>query len=147
MNDPTLSKVLKWSIENSSATATAEGGPRTKLTAEDLAAVMGQVTSEPQQMDENMAIIRYPGMDQANRIRALLNYQQIIENLDNANLMQTKGHWEPMVTLLEEEDDEIRRLAAWCLGTAVQNNRNTQERVSDHFLPIQTSPLTVYSSS
>jgi hsp70-interacting protein len=147
MNDPTLSKVLKWSIENSSASATAEDGPRTKLTAEDLAALWTQVKSEPKQMDENMEIIRYPGMDQANRIVALENYQQIIENLDNANLMQTKGHWEPMVTLLEEEDAKIRCLAAFCLGTAVQNNRNTQERVCDRFLPTQTSPLTVYSSS
>jgi hypothetical protein len=35
----------------------------------------------------------------------------------------------PLVEELEAEEHERRMMAAWCVGTAVQNNEKAQERV------------------
>ena len=56
------------------------------------------------------------------------NFEQLIENLDNANNMDVLGLWAPLVQLLKSEEAELRRYAAWCVGTAVQNNVKAQER-------------------
>ena len=36
--------------------------------------------------------------------------------------------WTPLIELLAAEETEIRKMAAWCVGTAVQNNQTAQER-------------------
>jgi hypothetical protein len=33
------------------------------------------------------------------------------------------------VELLKHEEAEMRRMAAWCIGTAVQNNEKAQDKV------------------
>lgn len=41
--------------------------------------------------------------------------------------------WTPLVGVLGDEEGELRLMAAWCVGTAVQNNEKAQERVSFFF--------------
>ena len=63
------------------------------------------------------------------RLTAFDNFEQLIESLDNANNLEKLSLWTPLLSLLEHEERELRRMAAWCVGTAVQNNFKTQERL------------------
>ena len=77
-----------------------------------------------------MQVIQNEEAELEHRGTAFDNFEQLIENLDNANNIESLGLWTPLVEQLENKDAELRRYAAWCCGTAVQNNIRTQERVS-----------------
>jgi hypothetical protein len=80
-------------------------------------------------MKESMAAIRSPDISLPNKLIAFDNFEQLIEQIDNANNMQPLGLWTPLLAVLESEEPDLRRMAAWCMGTAVQNNIKAQERV------------------
>ncbi|KAK2839278.1 hypothetical protein FQN49_006294 [Arthroderma sp. PD_2] len=42
--------------------------------------------------------------------------------------MDPLGLWAPLVDTLKDEEAEVRKMAAWCVGTAVQNNEQSQEK-------------------
>lgn len=136
MNDPGLNTLLKWSIENSDATKNSTEDtstqPRTQLNPELLAQLMGG-PSDADRMKDAMAAIYHPEVDLENKLIAWDNFEQLVENLDNANNMENLGLWMPLVGKLEDGEKEVRIFALWCLGTAVQNNIKCQERVSFDF--------------
>ena len=141
--DPNLNQLLKWSIENSEASRTDTSSTTdTKAQREDwpagrslnpeaLKALMGG-PSDAQLMQEAMASIQSPNVLLEKKLVAFDNFEQLIENLDNANNMESLGLWTPLVGQLESEEPEIRKMAAWCAGTAVQNNSQAQDRVCRH---------------
>jgi hsp70-interacting protein len=63
------------------------------------------------------------------KLVAFDNFEQLIENLDNANNLAPLGLWTPLLASLAHSDLEMRTMAAWCVGTAVQNNLPSQERL------------------
>lgn len=63
------------------------------------------------------------------KLVAFDNFEQLIENLDNANNLEPLALWTPLLSCLSIKESEIRRMAAWCIGTAVQNNEKSQERL------------------
>jgi len=63
------------------------------------------------------------------RLIAFDNFEQLIENLDNANNLEPLALWTPLLSCLGNKEGEIRKMAAWCVGTAVQNNERSQERL------------------
>ncbi|KAK8200701.1 hsp70 nucleotide exchange factor fes1 [Zalaria obscura] len=135
MNDPKLNSVLKWAIENSDASRNdpsaghdpaAASNPSKGLDPELLASLMGG-PSDADLMMESMAAIHSPEVDLENKMVAWDNFEQLIENLDNANNMANLGLWQPLVQKLEDEEAEVRRMALWCIATAVQNNIKSQE--------------------
>lgn len=137
--DPGLNNLLKWSIQNSqtgSADASstsdtnAEGPSDRSLNAEALHSLMGG-PSDADLMRESMAAVASPQVTLDNKLVAFDNFEQLIENLDNANNMEILGLWEPLAGLLASEEPELRRYAAWCLGTAVQNNIKSQSKVKE----------------
>lgn len=140
MNDPTLSNLLKWGIKNSSAAKTNGGETEADTTAapptdssrglnsEMLAALLGG-PSDADRMRDAMAAILSPEVDLDNKMIAFDNFELLVENIDNANNMGNLGLWMPLVDVLDSPESELRRMAAWCLGTAVQNNEKAQERV------------------
>ncbi|KAG9200613.1 hsp70 nucleotide exchange factor fes1 [Epicoccum nigrum] len=129
MNDPNLNTLLKWSVENSKVSEGAEP-PKTQLNAEALAALFGgNMKSDAQMMKDNMEVIKREECDLEDRITAFDNFEQLIENLDNANNLESLNLWIPLIAQLESKEAEIRRYAAWCIGTAVQNNIKTQEKL------------------
>lgn len=81
-------------------------------------------------MEMNMKVIQDAEMSIEDRLKACDNFEQLVEQLDNANSMESLGLWVPLIQELEDEHPDIRAFAAWCCGTAVQNNIRTQERVS-----------------
>lgn len=80
------------------------------------------------------------------KVSAFDDFEMLIENLDNANNMENLGLWTKLVDQLEHEEDEIRKYAAWCTGTAVENNARAQERVNGRFADYHGPMLTFAAS-
>lgn len=134
-SDKKLNDLLKWSIENSDATRndpTAQVAPNggTQLTPELLSAIMGG-PSEADLMKANMEIIvtNDESVSHDDKLVAFDNFEQLIESLDNANNIANLGLWTPLLDQLRSDKSDVRKMAAWCVGTAVQNNAVTQEKL------------------
>ncbi|KAL6702725.1 hsp70 nucleotide exchange factor fes1 [Coniothyrium glycines] len=133
MNDPGLNNLLKWGIQNSkvsTADAATADLPQQKIDAEALQRLMTGMSgpSDADLMRESMQVISNDEAELEHKITAFENFELLIEQLDNANNMEPLGLWTPLVKQLESEEAELRRQAAWCCATAVQNNIKTQER-------------------
>ncbi|PGH03051.1 hypothetical protein AJ80_08746 [Polytolypa hystricis UAMH7299] len=147
--DPSMQSLLKWGIENSqpsttnpstdndsSAAATtttttttgATGAPRS-LSPSALQRLFFNTPSDAELMKAAMHVIRSTDATLENKLVAFDNFEQLVENLDNANNMDVLGLWAPLVQELEAEEAERRMMAAWCIGTAVQNNERAQEKL------------------
>ena len=135
--DPGMNSLLKWRIENSenpSADPTSTTDPKPErpsgrpINAEALNSLFGG-PSDADLMKESMAAILSPQIALEHKLVAFDNFEQLIENLDNANNMEALGLWAPLVQLLESDVADLRRYAAWCVGTAVQNNVKAQARL------------------
>ena len=136
MTDPGLNSLLKWGVENSDASRATSSQPSetnrapiSGLNAEALKALMGG-PSDAELMKDSMAAIQSPDVPLEDKLVAFDNFEQLIEQIDNANNMESLGLWTPLIQCLGYEEAELRRMAAWCAGTAVQNNARAQERVS-----------------
>lgn len=131
MTDPGLNSLLSWSIENSDAARDPDLPTREPkgLSADALRALMGG-PSDADLMRQAMTIIVSgdPEATHDAKMAAFDNFEQLIENLDNANNMEPLGLWEPLISQLDSPEADFRRMAAWCIGTAVQNNEKSQER-------------------
>ncbi|KAJ3486688.1 hypothetical protein NLG97_g6563 [Lecanicillium saksenae] len=134
MDDKRLKELLHWSIENSengsapSPGAAAAAAPTSNLTPDVMAALMGG-PSEADLMRASMEIITSADVSLENKLIAFDNFEQLIESLDNANNMANLNLWTPLLAQLADGEAEIRTMAAWCVGTAVQNNEKTQEKL------------------
>lgn len=133
-----MNQLLKWSIENSESTRnepTASTDPEAErpsgpgLSQEAIQSLMGG-PSDAELMKQSMDAIQSPDVALEHKLVAFDNFEQLIEIIDNANNMQALGLWTPLKEQLCHQDADMRRMAAWCLGTAVQNNQKSQERVS-----------------
>lgn len=130
MADPALNDLLRWGIENSDASRhNTSQPPRSDLNPDVLRALLGG-PSDADRMKEAMAAILDPEVDLESKVTAFDNFEQLIEGIDNANNMEPLGMWPHLVSLLKHEESELRRMAAWCVGTAVQNNNKAQQLVS-----------------
>ncbi|KAB8237805.1 Hsp70 nucleotide exchange factor FES1 [Aspergillus alliaceus] len=134
--DANMNNLLKWSITNSTSqqsdnpnasnntpNATARG-----LTPEMLSALFGG-PSDADLMKAAMEALHSDEVDLENKLIAFDNFEQLIESIDNANNLEPLGLWTPLVGLLKHEEAEMRRMAAWCIGTAVQNNEKAQDKL------------------
>lgn len=155
--DKNLNALLKWSIEaqtagtsnatgvtsidnnddstttttNAEATGAAPApARRSDLTPEVLAALMGG-PSDADLMRQSMEVVTSAdaSVTPEDRLVAFDNFEQLIESLDNANNIASLGLWTPLLASLAHGEREVRRYAAWCVGTAVQNNEKSQERL------------------
>ncbi|KAM7184823.1 hypothetical protein V8F33_012774 [Rhypophila sp. PSN 637] len=88
--------------------------------------------SEAELMKAAIEVITSPASENValeEKLIAFDNLEQLIESLDNANNLEPLALWSPLLSVLEHEESELRKMAAWCVGTAVQNNVKTQERL------------------
>ena len=137
-----MNQLLKWSIENtdvSQSDPTSTTDPKASrpsgrpINADALKALFGG-PSDAELMKQSMAAILSPDVPLEEKLVAFDNFEQLIEIIDNANNLDSLGLWTPLIGLLAEKAPDLRRMAAWCLGTAVQNNVKGQDRVSDESL-------------
>jgi hypothetical protein len=135
--DRGLNELLKWGVENSGASRqpTDPSDPSTVpppttrgLNEDALKALMGG-PSDADLMRESMAALLSDELDLDNKMVAFDNFEQLVETIDNANNMEPLGLWTPLVGLLGHKEADMRRMAAWCIGTAVQNNEKAQDKV------------------
>jgi hypothetical protein len=132
--DPRLNELLKWGVENSTTSSDdSSEAPRansSNLDPQIVAALFGG-PSDADLMKEAMAVILSADPEDTldNKLIAFDNFEQLIENLDNANNLGPLALWSPLLSCLAHEAHEIRMMAAWCVGTAVQNNEKSQERL------------------
>jgi hsp70-interacting protein len=130
--DKGLNSLLSWGIENSDPSRNPDQpakGP-SGLSAEALRSLMGG-PSDADLMKEAIAIISSPDPEitHESKMTAFDNFEQLVEQIDNANNLEPLGLWTPLLALLQSETADFRRMAAWCVGTAVQNNVKAQERL------------------
>lgn len=152
--DKGMSNLLQWSIENSAnGQPTQSTGvtlpqqsqdgtqPRSTVSQQPAAqprglnedairALMGG-PSDADLMKESMTVILHPEADLEAKVIAFDNLEQLIENLDNANNLTPLGLWPPLLEQLKNPNAELRKMAAWCVGTAVQNNLKCQQTLLD----------------
>jgi len=134
--DKGMSNLLQWSIENSanghSTDESAQPTPEPRgLTQDALRSLMGG-PSDADLMKQAMTVIVHPEATLEDKLIAFDNFEQMIENLDNANNMDALGLWPPLMNQLDNSEAEIRKMAAWCIGTAVQNNEKCQQQLLSH---------------
>ena len=143
--DPRLNELLKWGIENSAANSKASSNPNLPEGTRGLSSAAIQTLfggpSDADLMREAMKAITSSEIDRDNKMTAFDNFHMLIEDLNNANNienislegngdgMDKRGLWDPLLEQLRHQEAEMRRMAAWCVGTAVQNNENTQRKV------------------
>ncbi len=130
--DKGLNSLLSWGIENSAAGRNPDqpaSEPKT-FSAEALRSLMGG-PSDADLMKEGMAIITSadPEITHDSKMTAFDNFEQLVENIDNANNLESMGLWTPLLDQLSNPSADLRRMGAWCIGTAVQNNIKAQERL------------------
>jgi len=131
-----LNELLKWGVENSkpsdnSTTTRSQTSARDSsagLNAAALAELLGG-PSDADRMRGAMTAILAPTseVDLENKLIAWDNLEQLIEQIDNANNMFSLGLWTPLIQQLDSEEAQMRRMSAWCISTAVQNNVKCQE--------------------
>lgn len=132
--DKNLNTLLKWSIENSTSSDGAAAAPpqqqQRPVDPEILKALFGG-PSEAELMKAAMEVITStdPEVTLESKLVAFDNLEQLIESLDNANNLSNLSLWTPLLGMLESDHADLRRMAAWCVGTAVQNNEPSQERL------------------
>ncbi|PTU18722.1 hypothetical protein P175DRAFT_0503528 [Aspergillus ochraceoroseus IBT 24754] len=142
--DPNMNNLLKWGIQNSTqngeqpsddtnananTTTTANGTDTSRgLTPQMLSALFGG-PSDADLMKAAMEALHSDEVDLENKMIAFDNFEQLLESIDNANNLEPLGLWTPLVQLLQHEEADMRRMAAWCVGTAVQNNEKAQDKV------------------
>ena len=134
--DPGLNSLLQWGIENSAASNPNADGtqpsqsietPKSRgLNAEALARLMGG-PSDADLMREAMTVIQNPESTLDSKMVAFDNFEQLVESIDNANNLDQLGLWDPLIAQLSSTESSLRKMAAWCIGTAVQNNMKAQE--------------------
>lgn len=147
--DPGLNELLKWSVENSDVSRqptdpndpSSVPPPTTRgLNEEALKALMGG-PSDADLMKESMAALLSDEVDLDNKMVAFDNFEQLVETIDNANNMEPLGLWTPLVGLLGHKEADMRRMSAWCIGTAVQNNEKGQDKVRTLFFKYNTHAM------
>ncbi|KAJ5180301.1 Hsp70 nucleotide exchange factor fes1 [Penicillium capsulatum] len=134
--DPQMNKLLKWSVQNSpqqNADGTTTAPPSAEEAARNLTPDMVNALfggpSEAELMKAAMEVLHSNESDLENKLIAFDNFEQLIESIDNANNLEPLGLWTPLIQLLKHEDADMRRMAAWCVGTAVQNNTKAQDKL------------------
>ncbi|KAK4505396.1 hypothetical protein PRZ48_003359 [Zasmidium cellare] len=130
-----LNQLLQWGIENSDSSRNAappdqQRDPSRGLSSKMLSELLGG-PSDADRMREAMTAIVAPldQIDLENKLIAWDNLEQLIEQIDNANNMDSMGLWPPLLQQLDHEESEMRKGAAACCSTAVQNNVKSQEKL------------------
>lgn len=60
------------------------------------------------------------------RLTAFDNLELLVEQIDNASNLDVLKLWPPLLSMLSSPEADLRRYAAWVIGTAVQNNPKAQ---------------------
>ncbi|KAG8740705.1 hsp70 nucleotide exchange factor fes1 [Ceratobasidium sp. 414] len=122
-----MESILKWSIEN-----TPEDAPRTIPSAERMKeldpAIIDMILgkSDAVVMKEKLAFAVDEAREEDERVEALDDFEMLVEQIDNANNLESLKMWEPLLELMRSPVAGVQRHAIWIVGTAVHNNSTAQ---------------------
>ena len=127
--DPTT--VTTETTDTTEASRTADVGARTGTRTLD-PALIEALLGGPSDADLMRAAIETitdpdPQITHETRLTAFDNFELLVESIDNANNLAALNLWAPLLSCLAHPDADIRRMAAWSVGTAVQNNERCQD--------------------
>jgi len=63
------------------------------------------------------------------RLTAFDNLEMLVEQIDNATNLENLKLWPLLLSMLDSPESQLRRYAAWTIGTAVQNNPKAQNHL------------------
>ncbi|KAK7187039.1 hypothetical protein DPSP01_005900 [Paraphaeosphaeria sporulosa] len=134
MNNPKFNDLLKWGIENSEVSRNdpnAPKNPNTQLDPQTLQEILSGMSgpSDADMMKYKMEVIQHPEATLEQKVIAFEDFEMMIQGIDNANNLEPLKLWTPLIEQLEHEEADLRKYAAWCAGTAVENNVKAQERL------------------
>ncbi|KAJ4287584.1 hsp70 nucleotide exchange factor fes1 [Kalmusia sp. IMI 367209] len=134
MNNPRMNDLLKWGIENSEASRNdpnAPKDPNTQLDPQTLQEILSGISapSDAEMMKRKMEVITQPDYTLDQKVDAFEDFEMLVQGIDNANNLESLKLWTPLIEQLEHEEPDLRKYAAWCAGTAVENNIKAQERL------------------
>lgn len=122
-----MEKLLKWSLNASNPQEGPDGrSQEIKQPDPELLSQLFGGPDDSQLMKQSVEAAKDTSLAVDVRETALDNLEMLVENLDNANNMQNLGLWGDVVSLLDDPEPIIRRMACWIIGTAVQNNDKSQ---------------------
>lgn len=153
--DPGLNSLLRWSTEqtaraNANANGSGNGSNQTPPSAprgaasEALRSLFQDTPSDADMLIGAMGAIKHDEVSLEDKVIAFDNFEQLVENVDNANNLESLKLWQPLIEKLADEEAEMRKMAAWCIGTAVQNNADAQSKVGFFFFFLSFLPLLPY---
>lgn len=126
-----MDKLLKFatSLQDGSGEGAASAQPaapsdRRPIDTGVIDHIMGK--DDATHMKEAMAAITHPDQPLDQKEIAFDNLELLVEHVDNAINLASLGLWPPLVAQLEAPEAPMRRMAAWVVGTAVQNNPQVQ---------------------
>ena len=134
-----MNQLLKWGLENSdsapqvngtSAQDNAHEQPSQTPNSQVLDALFGG-PSDADLMKDAMAVIASTDASIDDKVTAFDNFENLVESIDNANNLAPLSLWEPLIRQLHSPVGVLRKMAAWCIGTAVQNNSTAQRQAVD----------------
>ncbi|KAJ6428519.1 hypothetical protein OIU84_023857 [Salix udensis] len=134
-----LEGMLHWAIGHSDPTKLKEGAEDAqRLSASELQKRQLELKEliEKMKMPSDAELMRMAIDDLNNsssslgdRQRALQELLILVEPLDNANDLNKLGGLAIVIQELDHPDQDIRRLSAWVLGKACQNNAAVQKQI------------------
>ncbi|CCD22935.1 Hsp70 nucleotide exchange factor FES1 NDAI_0A07810 [Naumovozyma dairenensis CBS 421] len=130
-----MEKLLHWSIANSQNDEEAKqkaGTPDPRLLQQLFGGAGSSGPDDPTLMKQSIEVLMNPDVDVDTKLVAIDNFEMLIENLDNANNIENMKLWDPILKILDFEDLELRAAALSIIGTAVQNNVNSQNNFSKY---------------
>lgn len=119
-----MEKLLKWSAAAQHYDPNTDQEPP-KPDSQALNELFGGA-DEATQMKQALAAAITIDNSTEDRKTALDNLEMLIEQIDNANNLENMGLWEPLLGLLDDPDAGIRKMTCWVVGTATQNNPQSQ---------------------
>jgi hsp70-interacting protein len=135
MNDLRINNLLRWSVENSdvSRTGNAPAQRKTELDPGALDSLLDAthtlLKTPTQLMNDCITIIESETETKEEKSKAFKKLEFHLSQIDNS-LNFKESSWTLLVKLLDHEDPKMRFGAAWCCGTAVENNPRGQEQAS-----------------
>ena len=133
-----MNQLLKWGLENSGSAQVngtsdhdnAYEQPSQAPNSQVLDALFGG-PSDAELMKDAMTIITSSDASVDDKVIAFDNIENLVESIDNANNLAPLSLWEPLIGQLHSPVGVLRKMAAWCIGTAVQNNSTAQRQAVD----------------
>ncbi|KAJ7730250.1 armadillo-type protein [Mycena maculata] len=121
-----MESLLRWGIENStSATDASTPAPRQDLDPAIIDMILGK--SDAELMKECMAVAVDESQSESARVDTLDRFEELIEQIDNANNIEKLKMWSPLHSLIQTATPDIKVQALWVIGTALQNNPAAQD--------------------